>query len=105
MYKKFIKAKFTHLIHLLSVSDKLEKSWKTIRSVIFRDIIQYITIPKESSALYGLSYYNIIIRPLIKIILAAVSKNNEEYIKFLYEATKKAFTLWTNFEKYHKKKF
>ena len=61
-------------------------------------------MPKESPALYGLSYYNIIIRPLIKIILTAVSKNNEEYIKFLYEATKKAFTLWTNFEKYHNEK-
>ena len=104
LYKTFIKAKFTHLIPLLSVSDKLEKSWKTIRSVIFRDIIQYSTMPKESSALYGLSYYNIIIRSLIKIILTAVSKNNEEYINFLYEATKKAFTLWTNFEKYHNEK-
>ena len=101
LYKTFIKAKFTHLIQLLAVSDKLEQSWKSIRKVIFKDIIQFSTIPKKSSALYGLSFYNIIIRPLIKIIFSSTENNNEEYKTFLCEAAKKAFILWTTFEQHH----
>ena len=101
LYKTFIKAKFTHLIPLLAVSDKLEQSWKSIRNVIFKDIIQFSTMPKESAALYGLSFYNIIIRPLIKIILNTTENDNNEYKSFLCEAAKKAFILWTTFEKHH----
>ena len=72
--------------------------------MIFRDIIQYSIMPKESSALYGLSYYNIIIRPLIKIIITTTSTFDEDYKHFIFEAAKKTFTLWTNFEKYHNEK-
>ena len=104
LYKTFIKAKFTHLIPLLAVSDKLEQSWKSIRSIIFKNIIQLSTMPKESSALYGLSYYNIIIRPLIKIILNTTQKDNDDYINFLKEASKKAFLVWTTFEQKHNEK-
>ena len=58
-------------------------------------------MPKESAALYGLSFYNIIIRPLIKIILNTTENDNNEYKSFLCEAAKKAFILWTTFEKHH----
>ena len=61
-------------------------------------------MPKESSALYGLSYYNIIIRPLIKIILNTTQKDNDDYINFLKEASKKAFLVWTTFEQNHNEK-
>ena len=40
-------------------------------------------MPKESSALYGLSFYNIIIRPLIKIILSTTENDTDEYKTFL----------------------
>ena len=50
-------------------------------------------MPKESSALYWLSFCNIIIRPLIKIILSTTINDNEDYKTFLYEAAKKGFIL------------
>ena len=55
-------------------------------------------MPKESSTLYGLSYYNIIIRPLIKIILNTTQKDNDDYINFLKEASKKTILVLTTFK-------
>ena len=44
------------------------------------------------------------IRPLIKIILNTTQKDNDDYINFLKEASKKAFLVWTTFEQNHNEK-
>ena len=61
-------SKINHLLPLISLNGYLEQSWKCIRKIIFRDILKAQTTPLESAITLGLGYYNIIIRPMMKII-------------------------------------
>ena len=67
IFKTYIKSKFTHLLPLISISEKLPSISKNIRKIIFRDVIEYSTKLREEAILIGLSYYSIIINPLLKI--------------------------------------
>ena len=51
-------------------------------------------MPREAATLIGLSYYSIIIKPLLKIYNHYKKHNNQEMMDFLTESCKKAFTLW-----------
>jgi hypothetical protein len=62
--------------------------------VLFRD-----TFPKESGTILGISYFSIIVRPLLKIITKQKQNNiNDGYTDFLYESSKKAFIIWNKVE-------
>ena len=69
------------------MSGELEKTWTNIRKTIFRDFIDFSTLPKESGVILGLSFYNIIIKQ--HLIEDFLSNNNfhelEEYEKIIYK--------------------
>ena len=67
IYNIYIKSRFQHLIPLISFSGKLEDTWKNIRKSIFMDILNFNTLPRESGTLLGLSFYNIVVKPMIKM--------------------------------------
>ena len=67
LFNTYIKSKFAHLLPLITMSGELETTWNNIRKTIFRDVIDFSTLPKESGVILGLSFYSIIIKPLLKI--------------------------------------
>ena len=66
IFKIFLISKVNHLLPLIAFSENLDASWKCIRKIIFRNILDKHTLPLETAVALGLGYYNIIIRPLIK---------------------------------------
>jgi len=68
IYTIYIKNKFTHLIPLIAISDKLQESWTNIRKNLFTDALLANTLPREASALKGISFFYIIIKPFLKLM-------------------------------------
>ena len=66
IFKIFLISKVNHLLPLIVLSGNLEASWKCIRKIIFKNILDKHTLPLETAVALGPGYYNIIIRPLIK---------------------------------------
>ena len=92
-----------HLLPLIAYSGQLESTWLNIRKGIFLDILSINTLPKESGTLMGLSFYNIIIKPMLKItdkIINQYTNENQSYQKdFIIKAIKKTFHTWLKVEK------
>ena len=99
IFKCYMISKISHLLPLISLNGHLPDCWKCIRRIIFRNILRAQTSPLETAVSLGIGYYNLIIRPLIKLIekYQAFNNNAEQY-KFLQTATIKAFTYWKNLE-------
>ena len=95
LFKTYIKSKFSHLLPMISITGNLEATWKNIRKAIFTKVIDFSTMPREAASLIGLSYYSIIIKPLLKIHKKYQETNNKDMEQFMEEACKKAFTIWT----------
>ena len=66
IFKIFLMSKVNHLLPLIALSGNLDASWKCIRKIIFKNILDKHTLPLETAVALGPGYYNIIIRPLIK---------------------------------------
>ena len=62
IFKIFLISKGNHLLPLIALSGNLDASWKCIRKIIFRNILDKHTLPLETAVALGLGYYNIIIR-------------------------------------------
>ena len=92
-------SKVNHLLPLISLNGHLQESWKCIRKIIFRDILRTQTSPLESMVTLGLGYYNIIIKPILKIIEKSKTFNNQtSQQNFLIKAAKKTLAYWKNLE-------
>ena len=94
LFNTYIKSKFSHLLPMIAISGQLETTWTNIRKTIFRDVINFSTFPKESSSIIGLSYYNIIIKPLLKLYEKEEKISSPKHLEFFKEACKTAFKLW-----------
>jgi hypothetical protein len=70
LFSVYCKAKITHLIPLLTFgpTKQIQESWKTIRRVIFRSVLRCDTTPKEVMGMYKMGFYELMVRPLIKIL-------------------------------------
>ena len=100
IFKTYLVSKINHLLPLIALSNNLDISWRCIRKIIFRDILNRQTLPLETAISLGLGYYNIIIRPLIKLVerYKKLRNNKEEEIS-LMDATKKSIAYWMQIEK------
>ena len=76
IFQIFMKSRINHLIPLISITGGINELWKNIRKIIFRYLLEYSTLPRESASSFGLGFYEIIIRPVLKFI-----KRNTEYTK------------------------
>ena len=94
LFNTYIKSKFAHLLPLITMSGELETTWNNIRKTIFSDVIDFSTFPKESGVILGLSFYNIIIKPLLKIYEKEKKISIPEHLSFFRESCKIAFRLW-----------
>ena len=78
-----MKSKVNHLIPLIAITGGVKELWKTIREIIFRDLLEYTTLPRESASSFNLGYYEIIIKPIIKLLRKLENYNND-LIKKIY---------------------
>ena len=100
IFKVFMVTKINHLLPLISLNGYLEPSWKCIRKIIFRDILKKQTSPRETAVPLGLGYYNLIVKPILKMIDREYKfTKNIEHTSFLKKAAKKALIFWKSFEK------
>ena len=98
LFSNYIKAKFTHLIPMIELTGYLEKTWKNIWSTFFNDIFVRKTLPRESRTLLGISFYSIIIKPILKILDKDHIKKDTEKNNFFKEALKSIVKIWINVE-------
>ena len=98
LFNIYIKSKFAHLIPMIALTGNLELTWKNIRSTIFRDLLERKTIPRETCTILGLSFYSIIIKPILKLLNKEHIKADEDMINFYIEAMKNIFKTWLKVE-------
>ena len=83
-------SKVNHLLPLISLNGHLEQIWKCIRKIIYRDILKTQTTPLESLITLGIGYYNLIIRPIMKMIEREYNfLKNDDHLESLKSAAKK----------------
>ena len=75
LFHIFMKSKINHLIPLIAITGGIKDLWKSIRKIIFTNLLEYSTMPRESASSFRLGFYDIIIRPVLKLI-----KRNKEFI-------------------------
>ena len=102
IFKTYLISKVNHLLPLISLTGNIEISWKCIRKIIFRNILNSSTLPLETAMSMGIGYYNIIIRPLVRLVERYNSfRGNSEETQFIKDATTKAILFWLQTEKKH----
>ena len=99
IYKIYIKSKYQHLVPLIAATDNLQESWKNIRKNIFTDTLLGNTLPREAAVLMGISYYNIIVKPFLKLLKNITLRTNNNFqfnpqIEFMKKACKNIFKTW-----------
>lgn len=102
IFKIYSRSRIGHLIPLLAVTKNLGETWKTIRSVIFNSVLQKSTLPRETASLLKIGFYNILVRPTLKIYLKIKELDTDTNMEnFLLEATINAMKQWLESEPNH----
>ena len=100
IFKTYLISKINHLLQLIALSNDLDSSWKCIRKIIFRNILNRQTLPLEATFALDLGYYNFMIRPLIKLVERYKKlRNNKDEESSLIDAEKKSILFWMEIEK------
>ena len=101
LFKIYSQTKINHLLPLMAASKGTIESWKTIRKVIFKYILDYQTFPKESMALFKISFFDIMVKPIITIAettLQFIEEGDDGIKQFLNELIKNNLTQWCTCE-------
>ena len=84
IFKIFMQSKINHLIPLITISGKAKELWATVRKLIFKHILNRSTLPRESANNFGCSFYDIIMKPIVKLTDTAFEEGAEpQLIQFL----------------------
>ena len=98
IFKIWMKSRINHLLPIIALTNGIYASWKNIRKVIFTPILNKLTLPLESAALMGLSFYETFIKPLLKIKDKYIENNQTELVEYIHNALIKALAEWKNAE-------
>ena len=72
---------------------------------MFKNILNRNTLPLETAMTKGIGFYNIMIRPLIKLVERyEIHRNNNDEVNFLKTAVTKSINFWLQTEKKHQDK-
>ena len=95
IFQTYMRSKINHLIPMIVLSGGVNELWKTIRRFIFVHLLEFSTLPRESASAFKLGFYEIIIRPVKKLIERNYSfTNNKEENEMLNECLIIAFKNW-----------
>ena len=99
IFKTYLRSKINHLIPLIVLTENCDNTWKVIRNIIFTYIFDRTTLPRESATIYKIGFYDIMIRPTLKLIERNFRYNESETQRsILKKATVKSFLCWINIE-------
>ena len=98
IFKIWMKSRINHIIPIIALTKGIYASWKNIRKVIFTPILNKLTLPLESAALMGLSFYETFVKPLLKIRDKYTENNQMELAEYIHNALVKVLTEWKNAE-------
>ena len=98
IFKIWMKSRINHLLPIIALTNGIYASWKNIRKVIFTPILNKLTLPLESAALMGLSFYETFIKPLLKIKDKYIENIQTELVEYIHNALIKALVEWKNAE-------
>ncbi|MGL4521223.1 MAG: reverse transcriptase domain-containing protein [Bacilli bacterium] len=102
LFKTFVTSKINHLLPIIALTEGIESTWKLIRKIIFRYILEGSTLPRESASIFKISYFNIIVKPLLKTIERNARINGiDDQTKFTQECAIKAIKHWLVAEPKH----
>ena len=65
---------------------------------IFNDLLERKTLPREKGSILGISFYSLIIKPILKLLLTPQISNDEMMSLFFKESLKKIFRILLNVE-------
>ena len=72
---------------MITLAGNIEEVCKKLRKFIFNNLIEFNTLPRESASAFGLGYYEIIIKPIKKLIERnQIFSGNEEETNMLNES-------------------
>ena len=98
----YMKSKINHLIPLIAITGGIKELWKTIRKIIFNTLLEHSTLPRESASAFGLGYYEIIVRPILKLRERnRIYTNNIEEDEMIGEALINILKYWLVAEPKH----
>ena len=95
IFKTYMISKVNHLLPLIALNGHLTTCWKCILRIVFRDILHIQTSPLEGMVTLELGYYNIIVKPIFKMIEHEyMFFSNNSTLDFMKEAAKKSLIHW-----------
>ena len=95
LFMIFLISEINHLLPVNSLTGNFRGIWTTIRSKIFKYVLLRQTTPLESMPLMELGFFDIIIKPLMKMMERNLRvTQNEEEDAFLKDAVKNSFKEW-----------
>ena len=93
-----MKSRINHLLSIIALAKGIYALWKNMRKIIFTPILNKLTLPLESAALMGLSFYETFIKPLLKIKDKYIENNHIELVEYIYNTLIKVLAEWKNAE-------
>lgn len=96
----YSKSKIMHLLQLICVGERehIEETWKMIRKVFFRTVLKRDTNPKECMCFYKLGFYEIMVRPMVKIMLSVLYSGKPDERATIQTALTKCMEVWITYE-------
>ncbi|MBI2271685.1 MAG: hypothetical protein HYU69_15185 [Bacteroidetes bacterium] len=98
IFSIYCKSKISHMLPIIALAGNIKDAWKTIRKIIFSRILQRDTTPRECMAFFKLGYYEIMIRPLIKIYNGDYYKDRAEEKEMILTSIITTMKQWTEAE-------
>ena len=78
---------------MITLAGNIEEVCKKLRKFIFNNLIEFNTLPRESTSAFGFGYYEIIIKPKL-IERNQIFSGNEEETNMLNESLISALKQW-----------
>ena len=92
-------SKINHLLPVIALNGHLSLSWKCIRRIFFRNILKTQTSPLEGVVSLGLGYFNIIIKPMLRMMEREyLFFLSNAHIEFLKKAAQRTLIYWKSLQ-------
>ena len=102
IFQIYVKSKINHLIPMITLTGGINDLWKTIRKFIFNHLLEYNTMPIESASAFNLGFYEIIIKPIKKLIKRNLDfTGNEDLNNMLNDCLMNVLKQWLIVEPKH----
>jgi hypothetical protein len=98
LFNLYVKGKIAHTLPLICASKGADDAWKMIRKIIFKKVLEFDTMPKESMGLFKLNFYYVMVRPLVKMYNGEYFSRHQEEKSELLLVIKNTIKIWMNYE-------